>query len=228
MKPVIAIPLAGKDPFRKYMNSKYVKSLNRAGAKVRWIELANPDIIDIMLQCDGLLMPGGGDVDPKYYGQTITEKCGKPFPLRDEVEMKMLEAFLPTGKPILGICRGEQVMNVFMGGSLHQDIKGTQTCSHSNNPCKYKGIHGITVAEGTKLHDILGLTHLDVNSMHHQAVDAVGNGLVATAVSEDGFIEAIEKPDHPFYIGVQWHPEHMSKRTKRQRSIFTAFVNACK
>lgn len=228
MKPVIAIPLAGRDPFRNYMNNKYVQSLNRAGAKVLWIELTDPDIIEKMLRCDGLLLPGGGDIDPKLYGQAATEKCGKPFPLRDAVEMKMLEAFLPTGKPILGICRGEQVMNVYFGGTLYQDIKGTQKCSHSNNPCRYKGIHSVTLAEGTKLYDILGIARLDVNSMHHQTADTVGNGLVVSAMSEDGFIEALELPSHPFCIGIQWHPEHMSKRTKRQRNIFTAFVDACK
>ena len=228
MKPVIAMPLAGHDPFRKYMNSKYVQSLNRAGAKVRWIELDDPQIIEKMLACDALLLPGGGDVDPKRYGQTATAKCGKPFPLRDEVEMKMLEAFLPTGKPILGMCRGVQVMNVYFGGTLIQDIKGTQKCSHSDNPCRYKGIHGITLTEGTKLQSILEMTRLDVNSMHHQVAEAVGNGLTVAAVSEDGYIEALELTSHPFCIGVQWHPEHMSKRTKRQRKIFDAFVAACK
>lgn len=228
MKPVIAIPLAGRDPFRNYMNSKYVQSLNRAGAKVLWIELADPEIIPKMLQCDGLLLPGGGDVDPKYYGQAISEKCGKPFPLRDEVEMKMLEAFLPTRKPILGICRGEQVMNIYCGGTLYQDIKGMQKRSHSNNPFRWKGIHQVTLTESSKLHDILGVSRFEVNSMHHQAVDTIGNGLIVSAMSEDGFVEAIEMPSHPFFLGIQWHPEHMSKRTKRQRQIFSAFVEACK
>lgn len=227
MKPVIAIPLAGTQPFRKYMNSRYVMSLNRAGAKARWIPLDDPNIIEIMLACDGLLLPGGGDIDPKYYGQIRTEKCGKPFPLRDKVEMQMLESFIPTGKPILGICRGEQVMNVFFGGTLHQCIKDTQKCSHSNNPCKYRGIHDVTITPGTKLHQILDIDHTSVNSMHHQAADQVGEDVIVSAVSEDGFIEAIEKRDHPFCIGIQWHPEHMSKRVKRQRKIFKAFVNAC-
>jgi len=228
MKPVIAMPLAGTQPFRKFMNSRYVMSLNRAGAKVRWIPLEDPNIIEIMMECDGLLLPGGGDVDPKYYGQLPTEKCGKPFPLRDKVEFEMLEKFISTGKPILGICRGEQVMNVYFGGTLHQCIKATQRCSHSNNPSKYKGIHGINITPGTKLHQILEIEYTSVNSMHHQAVDSVAEGVVVSAVSEDGFVEAIEKPDHPFCIGIQWHPEHMSKRVKRQRKIFTAFVNACK
>lgn len=228
MKPVIAIPLAGRDPFRRYMNGKYTQSLNRAGGKALWLDLTDPDIIPKALACEGLLLPGGGDIDPKYYGQSPSEGCGKPFPLRDTVEFKLLEAFLPTGKPILGICRGEQVLNVFCGGTLIQDIKPIQVCSHSDNPCRYKGCHGITITEGSRLHAILDKTHLDVNSMHHQVVDKPGAGLIVSAVSEDGFVEAIEMPDHLFCLGIQWHPEHMSKRTKRQRRIFDALIAVCR
>lgn len=227
MKPVIAIPLAGTDPFRKYMNSKYTQSLNRAGAKALWLPLNDPDIIPKALFCDGLLLPGGGDMDPKYYGQTTAEKCGKPFPLRDTVELALLEAFFPTHKPILGICRGEQVMNVFLGGTLIQDIKGIQTCSHSDNPCRYKGCHSVTIQQGSQLHSILELPRLDVNSMHHQVVDQPGNCVIISAVSQDGFAEAIEVPEHPFCLGIQWHPEHMSKHSRRQRRIFDAFIDAC-
>lgn len=226
MKPIIAIPLAGSDPFRRYMNRKYTQSLDRAGAKALWLELDDPQIVEKALACQGLLLPGGGDIDPKYYGQEPSERCGKPFPLRDTVELKLLEFFFPTGKPILGICRGEQVLNVFFGGSLIQDIKQIQICSHSDNPCRYKGIHSVTIAENSVLYAILEKTSLDVNSMHHQAVDQPGKGLSVSAVSQDGFVEAIEMQDHPFCLGIQWHPEHMSKRSKRQRRIFEAFAAA--
>lgn len=227
MKPIIAIPLAGTDPFRKYMNSKYEQSLNRAGARLLWLPLDDPRIIEKMLRCDGLLLPGGGDMDPKYYGQTMTDGCGKPFPLRDTVELKMLEAFFPTGKPVLGICRGEQVINVFCGGTLFQDIKQIQRCRHSGNPRRDKGCHGVVITKESGLHEILGVDHLDVNSMHHQAVDVPGKNVRVCAISEDGFAEAIEVPSHPFFLGIQWHPEHMSKRSRRQRRIFDSFVAAC-
>lgn len=228
MKPVIAIPQMGNDLFRIYMKSKYVQSLKRAGAKVRWIELGNTEqAVRETLQCDGLLLPGGADIAPTYYAQEPTAQCGKPNPLRDTAERKMLEAFLPTGKPIFCICRGVQLLNVFCGGTLFQDIKGSQKCRHSDFPSRAKGCHGITVTEGTRLRAILGVSRLKVNSMHHQAADAVGRALAVSAVSEDGFVEALEMPGHPFCLGVQWHPEHMRKGSRIQQHLFDSFVGAC-
>jgi len=228
MKPVIAMPQMGNDLFRKYMKSKYVRSLRRAGAQVRWIDLEDMDkAVHELLACDGLLLPGGADVAPRLYGQEPTEKCGKPNTLRDTGEMKMLAAFLPTGKPILGICRGVQLMNVFFGGTLHQDIKDAQKYNHSDFRNKNRGNHAVTLTAGTKLADIFGTQTLIVNSLHHQAADAAAPDLSVAARSEDGFIEALEHKTHPFCLGVQWHPEHMSHASEAQRSLFRAFVDAC-
>lgn len=211
------------------MQSKYTASLHRAGAKAVWIEPDDlPKAIDRMLQCDGLLLPGGEDVDPEYYGQTPTEKCGEIVKARDHTEMKMLEAFLSTGKPILGICRGVQLMNVYFGGTLHQDIQDIASCKHDDYPHKDLGNHMVTLADGSKLAQIMRQRVLRVNSLHHQAVDQVAPGLIAAAVSEDGITEAVEYPAHRFCIGVQWHPEHMSGLSKRHRRIFNSFVAACK
>lgn len=229
MEPVIAVADGGNSLLRRYMKSKYVRSLHCAGAKVRWINLADPEeAVRQMLQCDGLLLPGGADIDPMRYGQEVQEKCGKLEKQRDEAEFRMLEAFLPTGKPILCICRGEQLLNVYFGGTLHQDIKSTQVCKHSNWPGKNTGSHGIKLYPHTKLGRILGTQEERVNSLHHQAVDTLGPGLAVSAVSEDGFIEGVEAFGHPFCLGVQWHPEHMSKTNPRQQKIFDAFVEACK
>ena len=214
MRPVIAIPQMGNDLFRKYMKGKYVQSLKRAGAEVHWIDLGNSDAaVNEALCCDGLLLPGGADVNPKLYGQEPSEKCGSPNQLRDAAEMKMLEAFLPTGKPIFGICRGSQLLNVFMGGTLKQDIKDIQKCKHMHFPSKNKGTHMVNVAVNTQLSSILGQPKtLRVNSLHHQAAERVGSGLTVCAVSEDGFVEAVELTNHRFCLGVQWHPEHMSRK----------------
>lgn len=228
MSVTIAIPKFKKDLFRQYMQSKYTASLRRAGAKALWLD---PDdlekAISQMLQCDGLLLPGGEDVNPKYYGQAPTEKCGEIVDARDVAEMEMLKAFLPTGKPILGICRGVQLMNVYFGGTLHQDIKDISSCKHDDYPHKDLGNHTVTIAAGSKLSQIMRLKTLRVNSLHHQAVDQPGSGLIPSAVSEDGIIEAIEHTTHRFCLGVQWHPEHMVGFSKRQRRIFDAFVSAC-
>ncbi len=229
MNCTIAIPKFEKDQFRKYMQSKYTAALHRAGAKAVWINTDDLDkAIAEMLQCDGLLLSGGEDMDPKYYGQTPTEKCGEIVPRRDEVEMKMLEAFFATGKPILGICRGEQLMNVYFGGSLHQDIVDISTCRHNDYPHKNLGCHIVSLTGGTKLARIMRKQTLRVNSLHHQAAATVGKNILVSAICEDGIIEGIEHAVHPFCVGVQWHPEHMVRYCKLQRRIFEAFVKACK
>ena len=229
MKPVIGIPQMGNDLFRKYMKSKYVQGLTRAGAQVRWIELEDAaKAAAEILECDGLLLPGGADVSPALYGQTPSEKCGKPHLLRDAAEPKMLEAFLSTGKPILGICRGAQMMNVCLGGTLHQDIGHIATCKHADFGGKNKGTHSVTVVAGTKLAAIVGDGEGFVNSLHHQAIDTVAPDLTVSARSADGIVEAVEKSDHPFCLAVQWHPEHMCRKIVLQQKIFDAFVAACK
>lgn len=229
MEPVIAIANTGSGLFRRYMKSKYEQSLRRAGARTRWIDLEDVDeAIRQMMECDGMIMPGGADVDPKYYGQEVTDRCGKIDHVRDNAEFKMLEAFLPTKKPILCICRGEQLLNVFFGGTLYQDIKLTQLCKHTCWRAKNHGSHQVKIYPHTKLGRILGTQSERVNSLHHQAVELPGEGLRINAVSEDGFIEGLEAVLHPFCVGVQWHPEHMSKYSAQQRKIISAFVEACK
>lgn len=224
MKTVIAMPKMGNDPFRIYMKSKYIFSLWRSGAKVRWIPLDNVEqSIPALLECDGLLMPGGVDIEPERYGQIRSEKCGKSDLQRDEAEWKILQTYLPTKKPILCICRGVQMLNVFHGGTLHQDIPG-----HSDFRSRGTGCHSVTLTTGTKLHQILQTAEVKANSLHHQAADQIGSGLQVAAVSTDGITEALELEGHPFCIGVQWHPEHLSRRFAAHQRIFDAFVSACK
>ncbi len=225
MKPVIAMPDAGHDWFRIYMTSKYVMSLWRAGARVRFLDLHDLDKMEKkLLECDGLLLPGGGDIDPAIYGQKRHEKCGEANPLRDKGEFAMLNVFLPTSKPIFCICRGEQVLNVFRGGTMHQHIPG-----HSDFKNRAKGAsHKIQVFPHTTLQDCVGKAEISVNSMHHQAVDKLGEGLTISAVSEDGIVEAVEITSHPFCLGVQWHPEHLSRRRADQQNLFDVFVETCR
>lgn len=221
-RPVIAMPQWGNNLLRLYMKSKYVFSLHRAGARIRWIEMDDPHLMEKTAACDGLLMPGGDDIDPSRYGQPRHEKCGVSSALRDDAEWKMLEAFLPTGKPILGICRGCQFLNIYLGGTLHQHIDG-----HSDFKTRAKGCHNVSVLPETRLSSLLPET-LWVNSLHHQAVDVLGNGLAVSARAEDGTVEAIELTGHPFCVAVQWHPEHLSSTRPDQQKLFDHFVSLCK
>lgn len=228
MKPVIAIPQMGNDLFRKYMKSKYVESLEKAGADVKWIELEDIGrAVEETLTCDGLLLPGGADINPEMYGEEKSEKCGKPNETRDEAEPVIFRNFLDTNKPILAICRGIQLINVCKGGTLFQDIKDVQKCKHMDFFSRSRSIHTVSIDNNSILYGILQTEKINVNSMHHQAINRVGEKFQVAAESEDGFPEAIELQNHPFCIGVQWHPEHMSKKSAEQRKIFASFVSAC-
>jgi len=225
MRVVIAMPRMSTDPEPTVAQSKYMESLARAGAGMRWVELNDPEqAVQDALTCDGLLLPGGGDMDPKFYGQERIPACGEPNLLRDAAEPLLLRAFLAADKPVLGICRGIQVMNVVLGGTLYQDIKPFEHVPHNDHWAK---VHTVTVRRGTLLSRLLGQDTVLVNSQHHQAVDRVAPGFTLAALSEDGIVEAIEKPDAGFCLGVQWHPEWLSDADPAMQSLFDAFVNAC-
>ena len=225
MRVVIAMPRMSTDPEPTVAQSKYMESLARAGAGMRWVELSDPEqAVQDALTCDGLLLPGGGDMDPKFYGQERIPACGEPNLLRDAAEPLLLRAFLAADKPVLGICRGIQVMNAVLGGDLYQDIKPFEHLPHNDHWAK---VHTVTVRRGTLLSRILGQDTVLVNSQHHQAVDRVAPGFTLAALSEDGIVEAIEKPDARFCLGVQWHPEWLSDADPAMQSLFDAFVDAC-
>ena len=225
MRVVIAMPRMSTDPEPTVAQSKYIESLARAGAGMRWVELSDPEqAVQDALTCDGLLLPGGGDMDSKFYGQARIPACGEPNLLRDAAEPLLLRAFLAADKPVLGICRGIQVMNAVLGGDLYQDIKPFEHLPHNDHWAK---VHTVTVRRGTLLSRILGQDTVLVNSQHHQAVDRVAPGFTLAALSEDGIVEAIEKPDARFCLGVQWHPEWLSDADPAMQGLFDAFVNAC-
>ena len=225
MRVVIAMPRMSTDPEPTVAQSKYMESLARAGAGMRWVELSDPEqAVQDALTCDGLLLPGGGDMDPKFYGQERIPACGEPNLLRDAAEPLLLRTFLAADKPVLSICRGIQVMNAVLGGDLYQDIKPFEHLPHNGHWAK---VHTVTVRRGTLLSRILGQDTVLVNSQHHQAVDRVAPGFTLAALSEDGIVEAIEKPDARFCLGVQWHPEWLSDADPAMQGLFDAFVNAC-
>jgi putative glutamine amidotransferase len=179
---------------------------------------------------DGLLFTGGGDVAPAYYGETVDERCQEPDRERDLFEIHLARAALGRRTPILGICRGIQLINVAGGGTLYQDIAcrpGTSPHHSASHDERRRPIHAVRILPGTRLHAIMGVTQSRVTSTHHQFVKDLAPGFRVTAESlEDGIVEAIEEPDHPFLLAVQWHPERMYRDHAEQLALFRALVVA--
>lgn len=179
------------------------------------------------LSCDGLILCGGSDVHPKFYGEEINGSRGIDL-ARDEAELRLARDFIRAGKPVLGICRGCQVLNVYFGGSLIQDIPESWMVHH----CEQDLVHEVTAAEGSLMHKLYG-SRFTVNSMHHQAVKDLGEGLRITMMSGPvPVVECIEHESLPV-IGVQWHPERMSFQKRRDDAvdgalIFQHFIELCK
>jgi putative glutamine amidotransferase len=180
---------------------------------------------------DGLLLMGGGDVDPAHYGEAAIPETQPPEGARDQVELELVRQALADDVPLLGICRGIQVLNVVLGGTLVQDI-AAQLPSAMNHEMSVGGHedrrHPIEIEPSSRLAAIVGATRHAVNSYHHQALGRLAGDARAVASTEDGVIEAIELPDRSFVVAVQFHPERMVADDPAMRRLFEAFVDACR
>lgn len=188
------------------------------------------DVAEFMESCSGFLLTGGHDVDPSVYGQSPLSQLGPLCRARDEMETKVVREAIRRDKPVLGICRGIQILNACLGGTLYQDLNAQRHAGaehHMDKP--YDGMwHRVVLVEGTPLHDLLHVKEMEVNSIHHQAVRTLATSLQPMAVSEDGLIEAAYRPDQRFFWGVQWHPEYLYRNDENSRRIFEAFVDAAR
>ena len=206
----------------------YTAALESVGAEVIGGHCPKPD-----LTCDGLLLCGGEDVDPALYGQE-NAGSGAPDPARDAAEAELFRAFAAAGKPILGICRGMQIINVLLGGTLIQDVGEAECRAHLGHVEGGKGIdkvHTIRAEEGSLLYRLYG-GEFSVNSYHHQVVDRLGTGLRITARGESGLPEAVEHDTLPL-VCVQYHPERMTAAKRRPDTVdgaplLQAFVDLCR
>lgn len=215
-----------------FIADNYIDCVERAGGIPVLIPIcANIETVKQMVsRMDGILISGGHDVNPQEYGQNAKGYCGTIIPARDRQDVELTKYVLnETDKPILGICRGIQIMNVATGGTLYQDLEiegGFQ--HHFTDMYPLNAItHEVTIKSGTRIHSIYGKEEIGVNSFHHQAVKDLGEGFTATAVSVDGVTEAIEMEGSRFVAATQWHPEMMYD-SEEQFQIFQAFVDACK
>ncbi len=187
----------------------------------------DPKIIEQYTQhLDGLLLTGGWDLDPYYYGEEPQQGLLEIAPSRDESEIALTKSFLQTGKPILGICRGHQVLAVVLGCTLYQDLDRQYKNGLDHRPKipRNRPMHSIQITEGSILHGIYGQTTGRVNSMHHQAVKDLSESVMVTATSNDGVIEAIESKIYPNLLGVQFHPECMAETDPQAQRIFNWLV----
>ena len=182
--------------------------------------------------CDGFLFSGGADVSPAYYGEPTKEYCGETEKFRDELEFALFRYVFAAKKPILGICRGSQFINVALGGSLYQDIdiEAPSDVVHRLPEAKFDCYHDVKVLEGTPLAVLVKKDTLRVNSIHHQAIKALGKGLIPTALAPDGIIEAISYTGEQYLRAYQWHPERLCAENEGEdnRKIFEDFIGACK
>ncbi|HNW33465.1 MAG TPA: gamma-glutamyl-gamma-aminobutyrate hydrolase family protein [Candidatus Ozemobacteraceae bacterium] len=234
MKP---LPLASDTMSGESDNlQKYRDAVASWGAVIVPIVLAEPasESASKLVNLDGLLLPGGGDIDPMLYGERPHPKLEKVNRAFDEFELAALKIVTDRGVPVLGICRGHQLMNVFRGGTLWQDIP-SQVASGSNvlHRIRIAGnsascSHSIRIEPETLAGELLSSPTIDVNSYHHQAVKSLGTALRITASSPDGIAETIEPTTGPFFVGVQFHPEKMLPKRAEFGRIFEAFVDAAR
>lgn len=181
--------------------------------------------------CDGIILSGGPDIDAKNYREDNYIFNGRICPIRDSAEIYLAKTATFRDKPILGICRGMQVLNVALGGTLYQDIheqiRDKIVLKHAQDSTYWHPIHEIHIQEDTKIHKSFGTTRIGVNSSHHQAVKDVARDLVVTATTSDGIIEAVEHKSKKYIIGVQWHPELMWQKNEVYLGVFKDFLNSC-
>ena len=233
MRPKIGIVCAsgGSEQKERYsLPEQYVSAVVAVGGYPVLLPCCEPvDAASALDAVHGLLLPGGGDVDPAWFGEEPLVGIGTIDPVADAVEISLCRAFVEAKRPVLGICKGCQVMNIALGGDVYQDIHAqTQSVlQHRQTAPAWHATHAVRVVEGSLLERIVGARELKVNSFHHQGIRRLGDGLSASALASDGIVEAVEHRELPFLLGVQWHPERTFHRQPWDRAIFGAFVRAC-
>ena len=232
VKPIIGIGSDVQTPEsereRAFGYLTYVEAVRRAGAIPVLIPPQPENAAELMRELDGFLLAGGYDCDPSIYGEERHPTVETMDSRRQANDLALAEAARTHGVPTLGICLGMQVMNVAAGGTLIQDIDSQHDTEirHASDP-EDRGRHDVIIEKGTQLASVLPAVELNVNSSHHQAVRKVGPGLRVTALAPDGIVEGLEDPKHPFYLGVQWHPEDLGGEESAS-ALFAAFIEAAR
>jgi putative glutamine amidotransferase len=224
-------------PLSWVMNHRYYTALAQVGAAPVMVPLlvSHPDALRAVYEAlDGVFIAGGVDVDPASYDEARETLCGRTDLDRDRVEIQLAQWARSEGKPLFGLCRGLQIMNVASGGSLYQDCAEYYEGSIKHDYFPTAGFardhmaHTIRVEPGTRLHDALGGEEVWINSMHHQGLKRIADDLIATAWAPDGLVEAVEAPGDAYAVGVQWHPEMLVDTDAGTRRLFDGFIEAAR
>lgn len=224
-RPLIGITIASAEQGSPFLQQRatYPRSVELAGGLPVLIPpMDDASLIALLERLDGIVFPGGADVDPRYYAETPHPKTDVNADL-DRLEIAAARWAVASDTPVLGICRGQQLLNVVMGGSLVQHVE-----NHRQHGDRTALTQTLTVAPDSRLRQVFGADRIDVNTMHHQAVGRLGRGLRAVAWSEDGTVEAVESDAHPWMLMVQFHPEELVPSHSPSTALMTAFVDACR
>lgn len=233
MRPAVAVTAScSKDPEVGFeLHASYVRSVEQAAGLPLIVAPGGPaDAGPLLERVSGLVLTGGSDVDPALFGEARHPALRRVVSERDAFEIALCREAVRRGLPVLAICRGQQVLNVALGGTLYQDIASEVpgALEHRSDGERWQTTHDVTLLPGSRIRAILGVERIDVNSFHHQAVKDVAPGLVVSARSPaDGVIEGVESPVQRFVVGVQWHPEDFVGRSAAFAPLFAAFVETC-
>ncbi|AUS98301.1 peptidase C26 [Clostridium thermosuccinogenes] len=230
-RPIIGITPGYDEKGEKiFVKDGYYNGIIKAGGLPSILPLTDEEAVleEFFGICGGFLLCGGPDMDARRFGEENLPCNGEISPLRDSMEIYIAKRAIELGKPVFGICRGIQVMNVALGGTLYQDIssqnRDRRVLKHSQDAPKWYPTHEIFIEEGTKVWRAFMKEKADVNSFHHQAVKDVASGFRVTSRTSDGMVESIEYEGHPFAVGVQWHPEVMWEKNDLHLELFREFV----
>ncbi len=231
MRPIIGIIGKTDENKKSEVNMDYVNAIeNSGGISVLLPYSKNNEIVSYYVKlCDGFMFIGGVDINPSYYHEGVLNTSVSVCKERDDYDFLVANQVLKTDKPVLAICRGVQLLNVALGGTLIQDIPAqiNSQISHKQSEGRYDFSHYVNVEKSSPLAKVMGAGRLKVNSFHHQAIAKLGKGLSVMAKSVDGIIEAVCGNDERFIRGYQWHPELLYERDENSRTLFAEFVLAC-
>ena len=231
MKLIIGLIGSVDDNKVTSVNHSYVSFVEKCGAlPIILPYVTSEDMLEeFAALCDGFVFMGGVDVDPIHYGEEKKEKCGTVHKYRDELELAFFKKAIATDKPIIGICRGAQLINVALGGTLYQDLPSEVggDIMHSQKEPPTEPTHGVNLTYGTPLMELLGKKRIFVNSTHHQAVKTLGKGLSLMARADDGVFESAYLEGERYLRVYQWHPEKLFDGCEESRIILDDFIKAC-